>query len=106
MKNLLDLQLRGQATRAISGALHDSINEHGLIDRDLVGSATKRVWGALKSLARSHRKVGLDPTICSCADRRENLKKIDSAVALEALHLRGYSIKTFVYCPYCGKSLE
>ena len=92
MRNLLDLQYRGQALGAITGALNSCIQQHGAIDEDLVGSAGKRTWGALKSLARSHRKSGLDPTVCTCEDRRENLEKIDSAVCLQALHLRGYGI--------------
>ena len=58
MRNLLDLQYRGQAVRAIAGAMNDCINEHGPIDQGLVVSATKRVFGGLKSLARSQGRVG------------------------------------------------
>lgn len=43
--------------------------------------------------------------VCDCEDWKENIETIDSAVM--SLFMRGSkrSVKTFEYCPWCGKKL-
>lgn len=44
---------------------------------------------------------------CNCKDWKNNLPRVNAGFALEAIHGgQGYTGKTFVYCPWCGKKLD
>jgi len=43
---------------------------------------------------------------CQCQDWRENIKILNSSLALSSGHRFQELKKSFIYCPYCGHNLE
>jgi hypothetical protein len=43
--------------------------------------------------------------LCDCKDWKENVEVIDSALVLAFTHGSTESVKSFEFCPWCGKRL-
>ncbi len=43
---------------------------------------------------------------CDCADWKEYIPTINAAFVIAKVHGNDFPVKTFVFCPYCGRKLE
>lgn len=97
--NPIDLSVRHDIERVISGAIRSTIQVHGAIGNGFVSSATKRVFGALKTHARNVRRqpgplrralqershFGCDPMCDHCYEWLEGISRATRPVVVIAL---------------------
>ena len=44
---------------------------------------------------------------CDCKDWKENIDKLNAGAMMQYIHgQKGYTGKTFIFCPWCSKELK